>query len=180
RLSGGGTDGRQAVPGLLRAVARARATRADLPRLVLAGDHRGHPAFPALERQMRELGLADAVRLVGYVADPDLPALLGGAALFAFPSLYEGFGLPPLEAMACGAPVVATRGGSLAEVLGDAAESVPAGDDAAFADALLRVLGAPAHAEVLRQRGFAQAARFTWEACARATLASYHAVAAGG
>jgi glycosyltransferase involved in cell wall biosynthesis len=106
------------------------------------------------------------VRLVGFVDDADLPALYRHAAAFVFPSLYEGFGLPVLEAMACGAPVVCSNVSSLPEVAGDAALLVNPRDVAALADAMARVLWDDALRQTMVQRGVAQAAQFTWERAA--------------
>jgi glycosyltransferase involved in cell wall biosynthesis len=112
------------------------------------------------------------------VPDEDLPALYSGAAAFAFPSLYEGFGLPVLEAMACGAPVVTSNVSATAEVAGDAALLVdPRGVDA-LGDALGRVLADGALRQELRQRGFERARQFSWERTARETLLLYERVAA--
>ncbi len=113
------------------------------------------------------------VRFLGPVPEGDLPALYGGAAVFAFPSHYEGFGLPPLEAMACGTPVVAADATSLPEVIGDAGMLVDPDDAAAWAKALARVLAEPELAADMRRRGLAQASRFSWDATARRTLAVY-------
>jgi len=123
-----------------------------------------------------ELGLGDRVHFAGYVHDADLPALYGGADLFVFPSLYEGFGLPPLEAMACGTPVVCSNAASLPEVVGDAAVTVDPYDVDALAEAMQRVLADRDLREDLRARGLARARQFTWERTARETLAVYREV----
>jgi len=115
---------------------------------------------------------AEAVRTPGYLAEDDLARVVAGAAALVFPSWYEGFGLPALEALACGTPVVATDLPALREVLGDQAELVPPGDAAAMADALARVLGDPG-GEPARAARRARAAAFTWAACAQATLSAY-------
>lgn len=175
----GGIDARKNAIGLLDAYARLRAGRAEPPDLVMAGAIAGEPEFPAFMGRAAQLGLADSLHVLGYVSDADLPALLGAAEVFAFPSLYEGFGLPPLEAMACGTPVVATRAGSLPEVLGDAAVLVPPGDVAAFGTALGRVLDDAALRARLREQGPQRARGFTWDATARATRAAYRAAYAG-
>jgi glycosyltransferase involved in cell wall biosynthesis len=116
---------------------------------------------------------AEAVRTPGYLPEEDLARVVAGAAALVFPSWYEGFGLPALEALACGTPVVATDLPALREVLGDQAELVPPGDAAALADALARVLDDPG-GEPARTARRARAAAFTWAACARATLSAYH------
>jgi len=169
----GGIDVRKNVPRLLDAYSRVRAGRADPPELVLAGAIEREPRFGALREQARALGLESALRLVGYVADQDLPVLLAGAEAFVYPSFYEGFGLPPLEAMACGTPVVASRASSLPEVLGDGALLVPPEDTGALAAAIGRILDEPDLAADLGRRGRARAAGFTWERTAQTTLAAY-------
>ncbi len=122
--------------------------------------------------QVRQLGLEGRVVFTGYVDTADLPALYSGALAFVFPSLYEGFGMPVLEAMACGAPVVAANTSSLPEVAGDAALLVDPTDVDAISGALARLAGDAALRRELRARGLAQAARFSWERCARETLAA--------
>ncbi len=146
-------------------------------RLVIAGawDER----YAEARLRMGELGLAAKVLFLGPVAEADLPALYGGAELFVFPSLYEGFGLPVLEAMACGTPVICSNTSSLPEVAGDAAIQVDPLDVDALATAIGRVLGDAALAEELRQRGLRQAARFTWAQTAPQTLAIYRSQMAG-
>jgi glycosyltransferase involved in cell wall biosynthesis len=111
------------------------------------------------------------VIFTGYLPDEDVPALLSGALAFVFPSLYEGFGMPVLEAMACGAPVLAANTSSLPEVAGDAALLVDPADTAAIAAGLARLAAEPALRADLRARGIARAAEFSWERCARETLA---------
>ena len=123
-----------------------------------------------IERRASELGVADRVRFTGYIADQDLPALLSGALAFVFPSLYEGFGMPVLEAMACGTPVLTSSTSSLPEIAGDAALLVDPTDTAALATALARLADDTALRADLQQRGLARAARFTWERCAQETL----------
>jgi glycosyltransferase involved in cell wall biosynthesis len=173
----GGIDARKNVPGLLRAYAQL-AVSPGAPDLVLAGRVREAEEFPPLQALARELGVESRLRLPGFVPDADLPALYCAAEAFVFPSLYEGFGFPPLEAMACGTPTVSSVGGSLAEVLGDGALLVAAGDDDALAGALARVLGEPGLRADLRVRGRAHAARFTWERTADTTVSAYRAAAA--
>lgn len=122
--------------------------------------------------------LGQRVRYLGFVEDADLAALYNLAAAFAYPSLYEGFGLPPLEAMACGAPVVISTDPALTEVCQDAALAVPAQDADALAHALERLLTDDALAQALRQRGQARAQAFSWQASATAHARLFHALGA--
>lgn len=151
---------------LFEAFGRVRAALGDGYRLVVAGG----PGHRAAEIYRQAAPLGDAAQFLGYVPAADLPALLGGAAALAFPSLYEGFGLPALEAMACGAPVVASSATSLPEVVGEAGLLVPPTDVAALAGALVSVLDDPALRAALRARGLARARAFTWRRCATETL----------
>jgi glycosyltransferase involved in cell wall biosynthesis len=173
----GGIDARKDVPMLLEAFARVRAGRSEPLLLVLAGHVLRAPEYPALMQRARELAIVDALRVLEFVPLNHLAMLLTAARVFAFPSRCEGFGLPPLEAMACGTPVVSTTGGSLGEVLGDAALTVAPGDVAAFAHALARALDDEPLRERLRTLGLARAASFTWTRTAEATLVAYRAAA---
>ena len=121
----------------------------------------------------------DRVIFPGWVADEDLPAVYSGAAALAFPSEFEGFGLPVLEAMACGAPVVCSNTSSLPEIAGDAALLVDPLDTDAITAALRRVLSEPELSATLRTRGHAQAAKFSWERAAQETVAVYERVLGG-
>lgn len=125
----------------------------------------------AFEKEVGRLGLSDRVRRLGYVPDEDLPALYSGAFAYITPSLYEGFGLTALEALACGTPVVAANTSALPEVVGDAALLVDPRRPEQIAAALSRLLREPATRGALAQAGPRQAAAFTWERCARETLA---------
>jgi glycosyltransferase involved in cell wall biosynthesis len=127
-------------------------------------------------RRVEELRLQSAVYFAGYVADEDLPALYTLADLFVFPSLYEGFGLPPLEAMACGTPVVTSNVSSLPEVVGNAALMVDPRDVEALANAMKRVLGEPSLRSAMVERGLAQARGFTWSRAAEELRRLYHEV----
>jgi glycosyltransferase involved in cell wall biosynthesis len=158
------------IAGLLRATAVLRKQHPDL-QLVLVGER--FRAAAEVERLTTELGLGKVVVWTGFATADDLNALYSGAAAFAFPSLAEGFGLPPLEAMACGAPVVASNLTAVPEVVGDAGLLADPRDPDAFAAALGRVLVDAGLAAELRARGFARAAEFTWERCAERTLAVY-------
>ncbi len=159
---------------LLQAFA-AVAPRVDGLTLVLAG--RSGWGAAAVQEQVAALGVADRVRLAGAVADEDLPALYSGCAAFVYPSLYEGFGLPPLEALACGAPVICSNTTSLPEVVGDAAVTIDPLDVAALGEALAAVVTDPALASRLRAAGPPRAARFSWAACAAGHRALYQELA---
>jgi glycosyltransferase involved in cell wall biosynthesis len=128
---------------------------------------------PAVHAQIATLG--DHGRELGFVETADLVALYGGAAAFVFPSSYEGFGLPLLEAMGCGAVTVGFRNSSMPEVAGEAAVLVPDGDDAALHAALARLLSDPDETARRRRLGLEHTAGFTWEAAARSTVAVYEA-----
>jgi glycosyltransferase involved in cell wall biosynthesis len=136
------------------------------------------PGYPTWhERELREraaaLGLEGDVRFPAWVADDELEGLYAAAAAFVFPSLYEGFGMPVLEAMRRGVPVASSNASSLPEVAGDAALLFDPESPRAIADAIETVLTDPAAAERLREAGRARAARFSWEATARGVVASY-------
>jgi glycosyltransferase involved in cell wall biosynthesis len=125
------------------------------------------------------LGLQDEVRMLGYVDERDLPALYTGADVFAFPSLYEGFGFPVLEAMACGTPVVAANTSSLPEAAGEAAILVSPTDTEALTEALGRAIADTETRERLTRLGYEQCQRFSWEASAQELLASYQGLMNG-
>ncbi len=129
--------------------------------------------FDAFFADLERSPVRHAVLFPGFVPDADLPAVYAGAQVMAFPSEFEGFGLPVLEAMACGAPVVCSNTSSLPEVAGDAALLVDPLDVSALTDALARVLQDAALREQMRARGLAQAARFSWARAAAETLAVY-------
>lgn len=155
----------------LIAALRLARERHKLPhRLVIAGG-KGW-LYDDVMQAAREAG--DAVRLVGYVDDADLPALYSAADLFALPSLYEGFGIPVLEAMGCGTPVLTSTTSSLPEVAGDAALLVEPTDLEAIAEGLWRLVSDVPCRSTLVQRGLERVTRFTWPAAARALLAAYH------
>jgi glycosyltransferase involved in cell wall biosynthesis len=129
--------------------------------------------YGSLRRSMEAAGVRQDVRFFGFVPERTLAALYRLASVFAFPSLYEGFGLPPLEAMACGTPVVTSRLSSLPEVVGDAALLVDPYDAEAIADAIARVLDDSALAQDLARRGRARAAGFSWERSVRSVHEGY-------
>jgi len=134
-----------------------------------AGNWKRSPVYETVER----LDLADNVHFAGFVNERDLPALYNGADLFVFPSLYEGFGLPVLEAMACGTPVVASSTSSIPEVAADGALLVDPLNVEALAAAVRRPLEDLSLAGALRASGLARAQQFTWERCARETIDVY-------
>jgi len=176
-LSVGRLNPRKNLVGLLRAFELIRPRLADPLQLVIAGPR--DFGTDQLDAAIAASPCRGDVIRVGYVSDDDLPALYSGAAVFAFPSLVEGFGLPPLEAMACGAPVVCSNAASLPEVVGDAAILVSAGSVEELADALCRVLTElDLHAKLV-DRGLERAAWFSWHATARRTLEVYRRVMAG-
>jgi glycosyltransferase involved in cell wall biosynthesis len=129
--------------------------------------------------RLRELGLEDEVLFTGFVPDGDLPAICSAAELFVFPSLYEGFGLPVLEAMACGAPVITSNVSSLPEVAGDAALLVDPASVRELTEAMAVVLEDEELRTSLQSKGPRQAAKFSWERAARETLAVYQSVLTG-
>jgi len=131
-------------------------------------------------RTAERLNLGDRLRFAGFVADEDLPALYSAADLFAHPAHFEGFGLPPLEAMACGTPVVASDATSLPEVVGEGGLLLPPRDERAWAEALRRVATDRALHDRLAAQGLQQAARFSWAETARRTVEVYRAVARPG
>lgn len=139
--------------------------------LVLAG-MKGWRADPIIN-WMRNSTRSHQVRWLEYVPEEHLAALYAGSELFVFPSLYEGFGFPPLEAMLCGTPVVASKAGALEEILGDACVFVEEFDVQAWADTIHRLLGDSAQRSALVQKGFERAARYTWSRCAAETWQLY-------
>ena len=144
------------------------------PCLVIAGHW--DPRYPQAHAAAEQLGLGERIRFLPGMPEADLPALYSGAELFAFPSRYEGFGLPPLEAMACGAPVLCCDTSSLPEVVGAAALRV-APTPAALADGLARLLSEHTLRAELRRAGLQQARLFSWRKTAEATLAVYEQAA---
>ncbi len=157
---------------LIRAFARVRAEPGhEDVRLVLLGEDVSR--YGSLRRAVEESGVRQDVRFFGFVPHRTLAALYRMASVFAFPSLYEGFGLPPLEAMACGTPVVTSRISSLPEVVGDAALLVDPYSEEAIARAISRVLDEPELRRSLVERGLLRASRFSWDRSVRAIHAGY-------
>ncbi|MCG3210878.1 MAG: D-inositol-3-phosphate glycosyltransferase [Anaerolineae bacterium] len=159
---------------LVRLIEAFAAARPQLPaelagvKLVIAGQ-KGW-LFDQIFARVAELGLAEHVIFPGFVANADKPALLSGALAYVFPSLFEGFGLPVLEAMACGTPVLTSNVSSLPEVAGDAALLVNPHDTAAIAAGLLKVMTDAGLRQQLRARGFEQIQKFSWDTAAAQVL----------
>lgn len=176
----GGFDQRKNLSMLLQAYARLLTCAEQVPALVIAGQLPGieSPLFPDPKRLARQLGLGDRVLFTGWIPESDKPALYSGAVFFAFLSLYEGFGLMPLEAMACGTPVLTSCCSSLPEIVGEGGILV----DPTDIDEVVRgfcLLLDDATRQTVRQKALTQAARFTWQQTARLTLEAYSSVAAG-
>jgi glycosyltransferase involved in cell wall biosynthesis len=176
----GGLDRRKNVPELLQAYHRAGLAQAGMP-LLIGGrlPVSDTPFAPDPRRIAAELGIGDAVRCLGWIDEADKAALYRGARAFCFPSAYEGFGLPPLEALASGTPAIVASGSSLEEVVGDGGLLVPPDDVEALADALVRIVEDDALHARLRAQGLAHAATFSWEATAQQTAALYREVIGG-
>lgn len=173
-----GYDVRKNVAMLIRAFARALPAIGPDVILVIGGRAHGKPGlYPDPEPLARALGIADRVRFTGPLTPGEKIALYHAAACYAAPSRYEGFGLTPLEAMACGTPVVAANASCTPEVVGDAALLAPPDDVAAFAAAFTRVLTDASLAARLRAAGLTRAAQFSWQRTAAATLAVYQRAA---
>ena len=173
----GTLEPRKNLPLLLRAYAAARDDLGGA-RLVIGGAKGWF--YEEIFRVARDLGLdrgPAAVHFAGYVPDADLPLWYNSAAAFVYPSLYEGFGLPVLEALACGVPVIAAQSSALPEVVGAAGLLIDPHSEAALATALRAVLGQPALAAQLAAAGPPQAAGYSWATTAAATLAVYRAAA---
>lgn len=172
-LFSGTIEPRKNVMTLLDAYRRLRADFPDTG-LILAGAP-GWKCADVLE-SIRSGGLEGEVKITGYLGTGELATLYSGAAAYALPSLYEGFGLTVVEAMACGAPVVTSTGGSLPEIVGDAAAVLEPTDAEGFRREIARLLSDEAHAREMRARGFRRAAQFSWDRTAEGTLAVYREV----
>jgi glycosyltransferase involved in cell wall biosynthesis len=169
-LSGGGSEPRKNIEMLVEAFGKAPRLRDRMNLVVVGGMDRG---AEAIRSAIGRAGLEQAVILTGHIPLDDLRALYAGCALFAFPSLYEGFGMPPLEAMACGAPVICSNASSLPEAVGDAALLVDPRDQEAWAQAMTNVAEEAELAQDLRRRGLLRAKAFSWEQSARDLLGVY-------
>ena len=174
----GNVEPRKNLLALLEAYARMRTATGLSLRLAIAGGKgwKNHP----IHRAAAASPFAADIRFLGRVPEPDLPPLVNGALAFVYPSLYEGFGLPPLEAMMCGTPVITSNRSSLPEVVGDAALLVDPDDREQLTDAMARVTGEEALREDLRERGLKHAQRYSWDETARLTVGVYESVGSGG
>lgn len=170
----GTLEPRKNWPTLIRAWAQLRRDKRFTHRLVIGGGKGWltEGIFEAVEAS----GFRSEIILTGFVADADLPTLYSTADVFVLPSLYEGFGIPVLEAMACGTPVVCANNSSLPEAAGDAALQVEASDEAALAAVIQRLVKDATLRSQLQERGLEQARRFTWDAAARSLLSTYERV----
>jgi len=172
----GGYDQRKNVRVIIQAFAQLRDLYDAGYRLVLGGVMLGNDSefFPDPRRTAREAHLPDdAICYLGWVDEVDKPAVFSNAAAFLFPSIYEGFGLPPLEAMACGAPVICSNASSLPEIVGDAGITIDPNDVDAWANAIRTVITSSTKRAEMSQRGVEQARKFSWKRAAEETLKVY-------
>lgn len=171
----GGFDMRKNVPRLIRAYAGLPARYQAEYQLVIAGryQHLGHPLYPDPRAVVSELGLEGRVVFTGQIREQDKAPLYSGAMVFAFPSLYEGFGIPVLEAMACGTPVLTSNTSALPEVAGDAGLLVDPYQTDAICEGLVQLLDDERRREEQARRGLERARRFTWRQVAEQTLRVY-------
>jgi len=169
----GGIGGQKNIPTLIKAFYKIK--KLGVPyKLVLTGKKRWK--YREIFKLVDKLNLQKDVIFTGYVPEGDLPALYNAADLFVYPSLYEGFGLPPLEAMACGTPVITSNTSSLPEVVGDAGIMVDPYDVDGLAKAMYEVLTNDGLREELRKRGLKRAKLFNWKKCAEEHLRVYEEV----
>jgi alpha-1,3-rhamnosyl/mannosyltransferase len=168
---------RKDYPTLVRAFDALASTHPDVNLVIVGADAWGAAALDAAVSAARH---RDRIVRLGWLANAERDALLRSARVFAYPSIYEGFGLPPLEAMASGIPVVATTAGALPEILGPGAALVPVGDADALAAALTSVLDDEATRTALIASGRRRAAEFSWTACAEGLTQLYRDAWASG
>lgn len=171
----GNIQPRKNLRGVLDAFVTLKREKGIPHRLVVVGKKAW--LYGGVFERVRELGLESDVTFTGYVPDDDLPAIYSGAEVLVYPSFFEGFGLPPLEAMACGVPVVASREPAFPEILGDAALLADPGDPADIARLVLAALSDQTLRARLVEKGMRRAGRYTWEDCARRTLDVFESVA---
>ena len=172
----GGIDPRKNIPTLLRALSALYAQEADAPPLVFAGHIHNQREYPALMMLIDELQLRNRIIFLDYVDERYMPELFAMARIFLFPSLYEGFGLPLLQALASGTPTITSRYSSLPEVAGEAAQYIDPTDPASITQGIITLLDDSSICDALKNDGRMQAARFSWERCAEETVAVYRHV----
>lgn len=171
----GTIEPRKDYPLLVRSFDAVAAVHPDVALVIVGGAGWGAEAFA---EALATSAAKDRIVRPGYLDDAGLSATLSGAAVLAYPSLYEGFGLPPLQAMAAGVPVVATAAGAVPEVVGDGAWLVPSGDGDALAARLVESLDGGEAVDALVARGRARATDFSWERCADGLVGLYRDAAA--
>ncbi|MDZ4768250.1 MAG: glycosyltransferase family 1 protein [Chloroflexota bacterium] len=178
-LIGFGFDRRKRLDIALAAFAYVAQAEGDTVTLVIAGREPAYsePIFPDLRALARDLDISDSIRWIGAVDEADKPGVLRMASVFVFPSEYEGFGLPALEAMACGTPVIAADIPVMREIVEDGAFLVPPGDARKMGGAMLALLGQDSLRQTLISRALGRATAFTWRKTALATYAVYERVA---
>lgn len=167
----GTIEPRKNLERLVSAYARLCRGRQDVPQLVLAGK-KGW-LCEGIYKKVQELGMGDRILFTGYLAQEESPLLMCGAKAFIFPSLYEGFGMPPLEAMACGTPVIAADAASLPEVVGDAGILVDPESEREICEAMKNILEDRACRERLRKAGIERAGKYTWKKSSRMLIEAY-------
>ncbi len=172
-LDVGTIEPRKNLPFLVRAYALAVRDGLDA-KLVITGKKGWY--YQDLFKLVKDLELQERVIFTGYVEEKDLPALYSGARAFVFPSLYEGFGLPPLEGMACGVPVVSSNTSSMPEVIGNAGILISPKDERLWAENMLKITKDRSLARTLSELGLRQAKKFSWEETARKTIEVYKEV----
>ncbi len=176
-LAVGNLQPRKNIERLVRVYSRLRKQELIQQDLVLVGQlqFKGH----AIMDEIRTNGVENYVKATGYVSESELVALYNRASLFVYPSYYEGFGLPVIEAMACGAPVITSNVSSLPEVAGDSALLIDPASDDELASAILKLANSPEERKKAAERGIAHSARFSWNKAAKQTLAILKEVAGG-
>ena len=164
------------LPRLIKAFKLLKKDNGQSCQLVIGGGESRN--LPLLKRLTKSLELKDSVVFTGNLSDEEVIALMNAADIFVFPSIYEGFGLPPLEAMACGTPVITSKAGSLPEVVGDAAILVNPKDEQEIASAMLRLLKDDSLHQELIKKGYQRISSFTWKNTAKKTVRVYQKVMA--
>jgi glycosyltransferase involved in cell wall biosynthesis len=174
----GTIEPRKNIEGLIDAYYRLKQKRPEVPKLVIAGK-KGW-LYDAVFKKVEALHIKNDVLFLGYIANEDISPVICGALAFVYPSLYEGFGLPPLEAMACGVPVLTSNRASLPEVVGDAAITVDPLHIDEMAAAMERLFTDKKLREELSRKGLEQAKKFSWETAASKTIKLYEELLSGG